>query len=230
MKILRLFKSIKTILGSWPVCQLPTRILKNGWSNWVENWNIGLNCETDASASIWWKLYTGEVPKVWKKQRYYMIFWIFWKMIRTFFFCKFFSFLGFVITYYMQYRWQSIVSDTFYYIFFLAAQDILQGLLQQGGPCFEAVKSSACGRTLVESFNPRNPNVVNDEPRTLAFLFTPRSPEAAELLHDCGGGLATGSTYDPDADTEIFIHGWLDGVCRTAWMRVSFSHRKFHLN
>ena len=60
----------------------------------------------------------------------------------------------------------------------------------------------------------------NLEPRTLIYLFTPKSPEVAEPLHECGGFLPPDTTYDINANTEIFIHGWLDGVCRTAWMRV----------
>lgn len=54
----------------------------------------------------------------------------------------------------------------------------------------------------------------------MVFLFTPTSQDKAEQLHLCGGQLPPGSTYDSEANTEVFIHGWLDGVCRTAWMRV----------
>lgn len=76
--------------------------------------------------------------------------------------------------------------------------------------------------TLWESFTSKYPIYADTEPRTSVFLFTLKNPEKAEAIHECGGRLPPDSTYDPEADTEIFIHGFVDGVCRTGWMRVSF--------
>ena len=112
------------------------------------------------------------------------------------------------------------MSEIYKNIFFpVLGQDPLQGIFRQGKPCFQTIKTG-CNGSLVDSFTPKSPNVVNLEPRTLVYLFTSMSPDVAEPLHECGGRLPPGTTYNISANTEIFIHGWFDGVCRTAWMRV----------
>lgn len=106
---------------------------------------------------------------------------------------------------------------------FASAADIFQGFFKQSGPCFGVTNlPNVCNRSLADSFRSRYLKSYSNKPETLVYLFTTSNTDNAESLHLCGGNLPTDSNYDPEADTEIFIHGWLDGVCRTGWMRVSF--------
>ncbi|KAG8177985.1 hypothetical protein JTE90_010880 [Oedothorax gibbosus] len=58
-----------------------------------------------------------------------------------------------------------------------------------------------------------------DEGTTEAFLFTRRNSRSPEFLHLCDWSLPNNTNFDPRDRTEIFVHGWLDGVCRSEWMR-----------
>ncbi|XP_035225003.1 pancreatic lipase-related protein 2-like [Stegodyphus dumicola] len=104
-------------------------------------------------------------------------------------------------------------------IFSTSAYDIFEGLFKQGASCFEPSDMEGCNATLVDSFTPTHKGLGTNKPTTEIVLFTEDNPEKPEFLHLCGGKLPSNSKFNPEANTEIFVHGWLDGVCRTAWMR-----------
>ncbi|XP_035207087.1 inactive pancreatic lipase-related protein 1-like isoform X2 [Stegodyphus dumicola] len=62
-------------------------------------------------------------------------------------------------------------------------------------------------------------NSSNPKQLTLAFLFTPKNSKYPEFLHLCDGKLPDNTNFNPKFKTEIIIHGYLDGACRSAWMR-----------
>jgi len=97
--------------------------------------------------------------------------------------------------------------------------EIIKKIFEQDASfCFRPFESKGCNETLWERY-PVARNITAPEPKTLAFLFTPKSTKNPEYLHKCGGQLPQNSNYNPRLRTEIIIHGFLDGACRSAWMR-----------
>ncbi|KAG8177210.1 hypothetical protein JTE90_019375 [Oedothorax gibbosus] len=89
--------------------------------------------------------------------------------------------------------------------------EIVKKIFQQDPSfCFRPFEAADCNRWNETEFEPN---------KTLAFLFTKKNPTNPEFLHLCGGHLPKNTNFGPEHKTEIFIHGYLDGVCRSAWMR-----------
>nr|XP_042910512.1 uncharacterized protein LOC122271882 [Parasteatoda tepidariorum] len=102
--------------------------------------------------------------------------------------------------------------------------ELIKKIFQQDPAfCFQPFKASDCAGShwISSPNNSRNAHESFLKPKTLFFLFTPKNPSNPEFLHLCGGKLPSNSNFDPLHQTEVFIHGYLDGVCRSAWMRVS---------
>nr|XP_042911988.1 pancreatic lipase-related protein 2-like isoform X2 [Parasteatoda tepidariorum] len=101
----------------------------------------------------------------------------------------------------------------------ISSYDLFEGLFQQRDPCFEVVHGDYCDTTLSEVYSPsyKGSNINNMD--TQLWLFTAKNPEKGEPLHKCGGKLPEDTDFDTTVDTVVIVHGWLDGVCRTAWMR-----------
>lgn len=101
--------------------------------------------------------------------------------------------------------------------------EIIKRIFQQDAAfCFRQSASDGCpNETLWERVPSMMKNHSSSLPKTMAFLFTPTNTRYPEFLHQCGGQLPANTNFNPRHKTEIFIHGYLDGVCRSAWMRVS---------
>ncbi|KAF8792641.1 Phospholipase A1 member A like protein [Argiope bruennichi] len=93
-------------------------------------------------------------------------------------------------------------------------------LQQDPAFCFRPLNTSLCNDKIFQDvFSNQTADIFDPSRKTLAFLFTPLSPRHPEFLHKCDYGLPNNTLFDPKLKTEIFIHGFLDGVCRSAWMR-----------
>ncbi|XP_042904904.1 pancreatic lipase-related protein 2-like [Parasteatoda tepidariorum] len=99
------------------------------------------------------------------------------------------------------------------------AYDIFTGLGKQVVDCFENIHYEECDISIADAYEPITPQIGNNPPETIFALFTPTNPDKAEPLHKCGGKLPVDTNFDKDVDTIFVAHGWLDGLCRTAWQR-----------
>ncbi|XP_042895825.2 pancreatic lipase-related protein 2-like, partial [Parasteatoda tepidariorum] len=99
------------------------------------------------------------------------------------------------------------------------AYDFFTGLLKEANGCFENVHYEGCNTSIAEAYTAKTEQIGDNPPETIFVLFTPKNSEKAEPLHKCGGELPDDSDFDPEADTVLVAHGWLDGICRTAWQR-----------
>lgn len=110
-------------------------------------------------------------------------------------------------------------------ISFISASSIFESELikkifqQDPSFCFRPFEATGCDQwNDTDGFE-----TGSSENETLAFLFTKKNPLNPEFLHECGGHLPKNTNFNPKHQTEVFIHGYLDGACRSAWMRVSFA-------
>lgn len=100
--------------------------------------------------------------------------------------------------------------------------DIIKRIFQQDPTfCFRPFTAEGCSNKSLWERVPVPENYTGPEPMTAVLLFTPRNTRHPEFLHRCGGQLPVNTNFNPRHKTEVFIHGYLDGVCRSAWMRVS---------
>ncbi|GBM43938.1 Inactive pancreatic lipase-related protein 1 [Araneus ventricosus] len=99
--------------------------------------------------------------------------------------------------------------------------EFVKKILQQDPAfCFRPSNTTGCNEVLLREGSPDQTIDIFDPTRkTLAFLFTPHNPRYPEYLHKCHYRLPNNTLFDPKLKTEVFIHGFLDGVCRSAWMR-----------
>ncbi|XP_042904901.2 pancreatic lipase-related protein 2-like [Parasteatoda tepidariorum] len=97
--------------------------------------------------------------------------------------------------------------------------DIFTGLGKQVGDCFDNVHYEECDISIADAYHPKTAQIGNNPPETQFVLFTPTNPDRAEPLHKCGGELPKDTDFDPDVETVLIAHGYLDGLCRTAWQR-----------
>lgn len=121
------------------------------------------------------------------------------------------------------------VSLTFKFIFLVYViglkvfeSDIIKRIFQQDPTfCFRSFTAEGCSNRSLWERVPVPEYYTGPEPKTATLLFTPRNTRHPEFLHECGGQLPSNTNFNPRHKTEVFIHGYLDGACRSAWMRVS---------
>ncbi|GFT61180.1 inactive pancreatic lipase-related protein 1 [Nephila pilipes] len=124
-----------------------------------------------------------------------------------------------------MFRWLWLISSVVASIKGLAVleSELVKKIFQQDPAfCFQPYNSTGCDGTYsndIISSNLTNESVFEEHQKTLAFLFTRHNPSRPEFLHRCNYSLSSNTHFDTKFKTEIFIHGFLDGVCRSAWMR-----------
>ncbi|GIX78365.1 pancreatic lipase-related protein 2 [Caerostris darwini] len=100
--------------------------------------------------------------------------------------------------------------------------EVVKKILQQDPSfCFRPANITGCNQTISNDTpsNETSTDIFDSDKKTLVFLFTPNNPSKPEYLHQCRYRLPSNTHFDPKLKTEIFIHGFLDGACRSAWMR-----------
>ncbi|GIY75340.1 pancreatic lipase-related protein 2 [Caerostris extrusa] len=100
--------------------------------------------------------------------------------------------------------------------------EVVKKILQQDPSfCFRPSDITGCNQNISNntSSNETSTDIFDSNKKTLVFLFTPNNPSNPEYLHQCRYRLPSNTHFDPKLKTEIFIHGFLDGACRSAWMR-----------
>ncbi|GFQ75604.1 inactive pancreatic lipase-related protein 1 [Trichonephila clavata] len=124
-----------------------------------------------------------------------------------------------------MFRWIWLISSIVAGVKGLAIleSELVKRIFQQDPSfCFQPSHLIGCNGTDSNvSLDQKKEGAFEENPSTLAFLFTRRNPSRPEFLHLCNYSLPNNTYFGTKFQTEIFIHGFLDGVCRSAWMRVS---------